>query len=206
MQAKRGLNNWKMDLNHMIAQVRQELDEKALRVKQLGGTDISDDDKLCLLLDGLPGKYEPTIQGIQGDVLTDMNTVIQHLENVENRLRVSSTDDESINQVENRLRGSLDWVKNKDCFNCGEKGHIERFCKKTKMTCATCKRKSHRLKFCQIKKSSDESANEAKDLRFKDYEKSDEIIAYVQEGLDKVEQACHTDECINRATEDPNTR
>lgn len=91
------------------------------------GAEVKEEDAICTLLLALPKSYETIVT-----VLENMTAETLDLNYVKTKLKIDSEKKKENDGEQNELTRAASFMSNRStkCYNCGENGHIKRYCKK----------------------------------------------------------------------------
>lgn len=124
---RRKLMSMKMNEEEKLDDFLSRFEHVLCQLKS-SGAEIKEEDTICTLLLALPKSYETIVT-----ILENMASETLDLNYVKTRLRIDSEKkkENNSNQTEPVKAASFMANKSVKCHNCGENGHIKRYCKKT---------------------------------------------------------------------------
>lgn len=122
---QRKLMSMKMNEGEKLEEFLSKFDRVLCQLKS-SGAEIKEED-VCTLLLALPESYETVVT-----VLENMATEMLDLNYVKTRLKIESEKKIESGGEQSELVKSAAFLSNKSirCYNCGESGHIKKYCKK----------------------------------------------------------------------------
>jgi hypothetical protein len=111
-------------IEEFISKFKAWQDELQLMSKQLAGEDFC-----YLLMSALPELWEPFIKAALGNDYKDPEKLMSKIAEEDNRLQARHGTDETTLAFKGKTGGRNSGKAPVECFNCGKKGHIAKFCR-----------------------------------------------------------------------------
>lgn len=123
---RRKLMSMKMNEGEKLEDFLSKFDHVVCQLKS-SGAEIKEEDAICTLFLALPKSYETMVT-----VLENMAMETLDMNYVKTRLRIDSEKrkENDGDQYESTKPTAFNTNKSIKCHNCGEAGHIKKFCKK----------------------------------------------------------------------------